>query len=121
MEVTTREKWDRVSLTYDLMTRGEDWRQGEEKRRLFAKIRGKTLLLAVGTDNDLKYFLPGSDIVAIDISPRMIEKAEEDLLHPVRNRKRKSVEFLYERISHFAAIFFRRAFRKRVWHSGCCF
>ncbi len=76
MEVTTREKWDRVSFTYDLMTRGEDWRQGEEKRRLFAKIRGKTLLLAVGTGTDIKYLPPGSDIVAIDISPRMIEQAQ---------------------------------------------
>jgi len=76
MQLTTREKWDRASLTYDLMTRGEDWRQGEEKRRLFAKIQGKTLLLAVGTGNDLKYLPPGSDIVAIDISPRMIEKAQ---------------------------------------------
>jgi len=76
MQLTTREKWDRASLTYDLMTRGEDWRQGEEKRRLLAKIQGKTLLLAVGTGNDLKYLPPGSDIVAIDISPRMIEKAQ---------------------------------------------
>jgi len=69
-------KWDRASLTYDLMTRGEDWRQGEEKRRLFARIRGKTLLVAVGTGNDLKYLPAGSDIVAIDISPRMIEQAQ---------------------------------------------
>ena len=76
MQLTTREKWDRASLTYDLMTRGEDWGQGEEKRRLFAKIRGKTLLLAAGTGNDLKYLPPSSDIVAIDISPRMIAQAQ---------------------------------------------
>ncbi len=31
---------------------------------LFAKIRGKTLLLAVGTGNDLKHLPPEHDIVA---------------------------------------------------------
>ena len=48
---------------------------GEEKRRLFARIRGKTLLVAVGTGNDLKYLPPNSDIAAIDISPRMLDQA----------------------------------------------
>ena len=75
MPVTARERWDWLSRTYDLMTWGEDRRQGGEKRRLFAKIQGRTLLLAVGTSNDLKYLRPGCDLIAIDISPRMIERA----------------------------------------------
>jgi ubiquinone/menaquinone biosynthesis C-methylase UbiE len=81
MQLTTREQWDRTSRTYDFITRGEDWRQGEDKRRLFAKIRGKTLLLAVGTGNDLKYLPPNSDITAIDISPRMLTRAQAKAAH----------------------------------------
>lgn len=81
MPLTTREQGDRASRTYDLITRGEDWRQGGDKRRLFAKIRGKTLLLAVGTGNDLKYLPPNSDVTAIDISPRMLERAQVKVVH----------------------------------------
>ena len=75
MPLTAREKWDWLSLTYDLMTWGEDRRQGGEKRRLFAKIQGRTLLVAVGTGNDLKYLPSDCDLIAIDISPRMIQRA----------------------------------------------
>lgn len=75
MPLTAREKWDWLSLTYDWMTFGEDRRQGGEKRRLFAKIQGRTLLVAVGTGNDLKYLPSDCDLIAIDISPRMIQRA----------------------------------------------
>jgi len=75
MPLTAREKWDWLSLTYDLMTFGEDRRQGGEKRRLFAKIQGRTLLVAVGTGNDLKYLPSDCNLIAIDISPRMIQRA----------------------------------------------
>jgi ubiquinone/menaquinone biosynthesis C-methylase UbiE len=75
MPNATREKWDRGSLTYDFLTRGQDRRHGPAKQRLFAKIQGRTLLVAVGTGNDMKLLLPGSEVVAIDISSRMITKA----------------------------------------------
>lgn len=75
MPITAREKWDWLSLTYDLMTWGEDRRQGDKKRRLFAKVRGRTLLVAVGTGNDLKYLPADCNLIAIDISPRMIATA----------------------------------------------
>lgn len=75
MPLAIGERWDWLSRTYDFMTWGEDRRQGGEKRRLFAKIQGKTLLVAVGTGNDLKYLPPGCDVIAIDISPRMIARA----------------------------------------------
>jgi ubiquinone/menaquinone biosynthesis C-methylase UbiE len=75
MPLTAREKWDWLSLTYDLMTFGEDRRQGAEKERLFSRIQGRTLLVAVGTGNDLKYLPSDCDLIAIDISPRMIHRA----------------------------------------------
>lgn len=81
MPFTAREKWDWLSVTYDWMTFGEDRRQGGEKRRLFAKIRGRTLLVAVGTGNDLKYLPTDRNLIAIDISPRMIERARAKARH----------------------------------------
>jgi len=69
------ETWNRSSRTYDWLTFGDDVRQGDDKRRLFAKACGRTILVAVGTGADIKFLPPGLDIVAIDISPGMVEKA----------------------------------------------
>lgn len=68
-------KWDRASRTYDLLTYAEDLRQGRDKRTLFGRAHGRTIFVAAGTGHDFKYFPPGLDIVALDISPRMIERA----------------------------------------------
>lgn len=70
-----REKWDRASRTYDWVTFGEDIRQGEDKRRLYGRARGRTILVAVGTGKDFKFLPPGLDVVGLDVSPHMIEKA----------------------------------------------
>jgi ubiquinone/menaquinone biosynthesis C-methylase UbiE len=70
-----REKWDRASRTYDLITFAEDLRQADGKRRLFSLAKGRTLVASVGTGNDIKFLPPGLDVVAIDISPEMVEKA----------------------------------------------
>lgn len=70
-----KETWDRSSRSYDWLTFGQDIRQGDDKRRLFVKAHGRTILVAVGTGCDIKFLPPGLDIVAIDISPAMVEKA----------------------------------------------
>lgn len=75
MEVQTKRKWDAASRTYDLITSADDRRVGAHKRRLFAKLRGDTLMVAAGTGNDFKFFPAGRNIVAIDISPKMLERA----------------------------------------------
>lgn len=75
MDVATREKWDSVAKSFDRLSHGDDRRFAEAKRRLFAGVKGTTLLVAAGTGNDFKFFPPGHRIVAIDISPRMLEQA----------------------------------------------
>ena len=75
MDVQTKRKWDAASRTYDLITSADDRRLGAHKRRLFSKVRGDTLMVAAGTGNDFKFFPPGGNIVAIDISPKMLERA----------------------------------------------
>jgi len=74
-DVVTRKKWDASSKTFDFFTFADDHRYGPYKRVLFEKVRGKTLMVAAGTGNDFKFFPPGLEFTAIDISPKMLEKA----------------------------------------------
>ena len=76
MDVETQNKWDRASRTYDFFATVDDRRLGSEKQKLLAKARGKTLHVAAGTGNDFKFFPIGMDIVSIDISPKMLERAK---------------------------------------------
>jgi phosphatidylethanolamine/phosphatidyl-N-methylethanolamine N-methyltransferase len=71
----TREKWDRSAGTYDLFGAGPEKRWASAKRELFAAMRGKVLFVAAGTGVDFQFFPPDREIVAIDISPRMLERA----------------------------------------------
>jgi SAM-dependent methyltransferase len=75
MDTETQRKWDAASRTLDFFDWGDDRRLGPHKRRLFSKIHGATLMVAAGTGNDFKFFPPGQHIVAIDISPQMLERA----------------------------------------------
>jgi ubiquinone/menaquinone biosynthesis C-methylase UbiE len=71
------EKWDRAAPSFDLMNAAVELRFGAAKRKCFTRASGRTLLAAVGTGLDLCYFPEGIDLVAIDISEKMIEKAAE--------------------------------------------
>ena len=72
----TRQKWDNAAKSFDLVNRlGPELRWAPVKRELFSAMQGKILFLAVGTGLDIQFFPPGRDIVGIDISPKMLEKA----------------------------------------------
>lgn len=75
MDAALQTKWDRASRTYDLVTWGDERRLGPAKRRLFESMTGRCLMVAAGTGNDFRYFPPGLEIVAIDVSPAMVERA----------------------------------------------
>jgi ubiquinone/menaquinone biosynthesis C-methylase UbiE len=75
MDTTTQLKWDAASRTFDFFSFGDDRRLGAHKRRLFAKMRGATLMVSAGTGNDFRFFRPGQSIIAIDISPKMLARA----------------------------------------------
>src|SRR5258708_20160895 len=75
MDKDAQRKWDAASRTLDFFSFAEDRRIGPHKRRLFAKMRGATLMVAAGTGNDFKFFPPNMHVVAIDISPKMLERA----------------------------------------------
>ena len=67
--------WDRRARFYDLCE-GSDLRRGPAKLALFREMAGRTLFLAVGTGIDIKRFPAGREIVAIDISETMLQRAE---------------------------------------------
>ncbi len=58
---------------------GPEWRWRPAKLRLFERMRpdAKILFLALGTGLDISCFPPGRDITAIDISPKMVERAKD--------------------------------------------
>jgi len=78
-------KWDKASRTYDFMTLGEKLRDAGSRERLFNKIRGRALLVAVGTGSDLKHLPAGAEVVGIDVSPAMIERARGRLAESAAN------------------------------------
>ena len=76
MDRVTQKKWDSAAGLFDLMNGcGPERRWAPVKRRLFSKMEGRVLFLAVGTGLDIPLFPPGRDITGIDISPKMLEKA----------------------------------------------
>ena len=76
MDTTTRSKWDRASRTFDLMaSRGAERRWLPAKQALFSHMEGNVLFLALGTGLDIAAFPPDRTITAIDISPKMVERA----------------------------------------------
>ncbi|RUO99832.1 class I SAM-dependent methyltransferase [Hyphomicrobium sp.] len=71
----TQKKWDNASRTFDIVSFAEDKRLGPDKRRMLSKVQGKILHVAAGTGNDFKFLPPGKDVISIDISPKMLERA----------------------------------------------
>lgn len=75
-DLRTLKKWDIAARSFDLMNaRGPEKRWRPYKSRLFAGMDGRILFLAVGTGLDIASFPPGREIVGIDISQKMLDKA----------------------------------------------
>ena len=76
MDSLTQHKWDSAARTYDLANGyGPERRWAPYKRRLFSLMTGKVLFVAVGTGQDIQFFPPRQQIVAVDISPEMLKRA----------------------------------------------
>ena len=75
MDRVNREKWDAGAARFDLFARGPELRWADFKRTFFAPMQGKVLFLAAGTGLDFQFFPPLQHVTAIDISPKMLEKA----------------------------------------------
>lgn len=78
MDLVTKAKWDKAARNFDVMAGyGPEKRWAPVKTKLFSKMgSGRILFMAVGTGLDVRFFPPGRQIVGIDISDRMLEKAK---------------------------------------------
>ena len=74
----TRSRYDRLAPRYDLMM-GLMERLGMARLRrlLWSRVEGRVLEVGVGTGANLPFYPNGSRVVAIDLSPRMLDRARE--------------------------------------------
>ena len=77
MDARTERKWARAAARFDVMTGlGPERRWAPIKRELFSRMgAGKILFVAVGSGLDVEHFPRGRDILGLDISRKMLEKA----------------------------------------------
>lgn len=73
----TRKRYDRIAPIYDAMESLLEFRIAHWRRDLWARAGdGRILELGVGTGKNIKYYPPGAKITGIDISPKMLDRAE---------------------------------------------
>lgn len=77
MDLVTKAKWDKAAKNFDVMAGyGPEKRWEPAKTELFSKMgNGRILFLAVGTGLDVRFFPSGRNLIGIDISDKMLEKA----------------------------------------------
>ena len=72
----TRARYDRNATFYDLMTRGSETRLVQPRAEMWKSVHGPRVLeVGVGTGINLRYYPPDMQITAIDLSPKMLERA----------------------------------------------
>lgn len=74
---TTRRRYDRIAPLYDPLEWGMEWRFVPWRRALWARVQpGRVLEVGVGTGKNLPYHPPGAEVTAVDLSPRMLARAQ---------------------------------------------
>jgi len=73
----TRARYNRIAPLYDLLESPmERFRFSNWRRRVWEKVTGPRVLeVGIGTGKNLPYYPKGLDIVGVDISERMLERA----------------------------------------------
>lgn len=94
-----RRRYDRASLTYDLMDLPMRLISGGLRRELWSMVRGPAVLeVGVGTGANMRYWPAGIRVVGVDISPKMLAKARRraarmDLDADLREMDAERLEF----------------------------
>ncbi len=71
-------RYDRMARFYDLYDAPMDWMgTRRRRRRLIARAKGLVLEAGVGTGKNLPHYTEDVEVVGIDVSARMLARAEE--------------------------------------------
>ncbi|MCL7411605.1 MAG: methyltransferase domain-containing protein [Methanosarcinaceae archaeon] len=71
-------KYDRISLIYDMMEAPvEHFLFRKWRRAVLSDLHGSVLEVGVGTGKNLEYYPKDCKVTAIDISPKMLRRAEK--------------------------------------------
>lgn len=72
----TRARYERLASIYDLVEAMMELRARSWRRDLWSRVEpGAVLELGVGTGKNFSFYPPGQQIVAVDISERMLDRA----------------------------------------------
>lgn len=71
-----RRRYDRIARFYDLLEAPMEHRVARWRREIAAELAGRVLEVGVGTGQNVPYYPPGVEVVAIDISHRMLARAK---------------------------------------------
>jgi len=72
-----RRRYDRVAPIYDAVESLMELHSARWRRQLWAAVGpGEVLEIGVGTGKNLRYYPAGAEVTAIDISPRMLARAQ---------------------------------------------
>lgn len=73
----TRRRYDRIAPIYDTLEWMMEWRARRWRRDLWSRVEaGRILEMGVGTGKNIRYYPEGRDIVAMDISEKMLDHAQ---------------------------------------------
>jgi len=68
--------YDRLATVYDLYQGPMEWfGLAGRRRRLLSRAGGRVLEVGIGTGRNLGYYPPGTRVLGIDVSRRMLDRA----------------------------------------------
>ncbi len=74
----TKARYDRIAPMYDFMQLGMDLIMAPGRKGLYDRIKGPRVLeIGVGTGNGFSHYGPGLRITGLDLSERMVKRAEK--------------------------------------------
>ncbi len=76
-----KKRYNRVAVVFDLLEKPMEKFTSSWRREIIKEVYGKVLEVGVGTGKNIPYYAPDVEVVAIDFSKKMLEKARAKYQH----------------------------------------